>query len=284
MLLMKAPRRLIIHADDLGLSPKVSRGILRAMSEGVVTSTSLLANFPTSREALAAAREEGRDVGWHLNLVQGRPLTAPGRIVSLVGRDGCFLPWHRLMLRAYAGRLISSEIKTELSAQYQVFADGGLKPSHVDGHLHAHLLPGVREALRDLIAEKAIPFVRVPWERGGLTVPRWPTRILLKTFRGAHADFWRSTGAQVLPFFGLALSDRPADPRLWADQLRHNPHPLAECMVHPGYFDSKEKLLLGEMGQGREAELQWLTSPTLRKLLRDLNYQLISYKDLRKIS
>jgi predicted glycoside hydrolase/deacetylase ChbG (UPF0249 family) len=188
------------------------------------------------------------------------------------------------MLRACAGRLVLSEIKMELTAQYQVFADAGTPPSHVDGHLHAHLLPGIREVLKDFITEKAIPFVRVPRESGGVFVPRWPTRTFLKFLGGSRLEFWRATGARALPFFGLALSGRSGDPRLWERALRCNPHPTAECMVHPGNFDSTEELLLGGMKHSRETELAWLTSPTLRKLLRDLDYQLVNYKGLRNIS
>jgi hypothetical protein len=277
---MSMTRRLIIHADDLGLSPAVSRGILQAMAEGVVTSTSLLCNFPQSREALAAALRAGRDVGWHLNLVQGRPLSAAEQIPSLVGRDGLFLPWGRLMFRACTGRLALPEIQRELAAQYKVFADAGTRPSHVDGHRHAHLLPGIRDALKGFIADQAIPFVRAPWERGAWGAPRRTARSFLKMFRGSHREYWKNHETQALPFLGMALSGRPGDIRLWKRELERNPHPTAECMVHPGYFDAGDSGLLGEMGQGRELELDCLTSPTLRKLLRDLNYQLVSYKDL----
>lgn len=277
-----ATRRLIIHADDLGLSPGVSQGILTAMAEGAVTSTSLLCNFPESRLALESALKAGRDVGWHLNLVQGRPVSPPKKIPSLVGRDDHFLPLKHLMLRSWAHRLHPDEIRTELAAQYRIFSESGAVPSHVDGHLHTHLLPQVREVLRDFISEKAIPFVRIPRESGGLGVPRWTARTFINLFLGSRSEDWRTSGARSLPFFGLALSGRPGDSQLWERELRRNPHPVAECMVHPGYFKSTDSALLGEMKQGREAELNWLTSPTLRKLLRDLDYQLVSFKDLKK--
>ena len=277
-------RRLIIHADDLGLSPAVTRGILTAMTDGAVTSTSLLCNFPESRAALASALEAGRDVGWHLNLVQGRPLSPPEKIPSLTDQKGNFLSLSRLMLRALRGGLVAGEIKRELETQYAVFLQTGVSPSHVDGHLHTHLFPTIREVLKTLVRERHIPFVRVPRETGGLPIPRWPARTLINSFGGSRPEFWRDSGAETLPFFGMALSGRPADATLWEKELSRNPHPIAECMVHPAYYEANEAALLGNRGAGRAAELDWLTGPTLRKLLKDLNYELVSFADLKKMN
>jgi predicted glycoside hydrolase/deacetylase ChbG (UPF0249 family) len=279
---MAATRRLIIHADDLGLSPAISRGILKAIAEGVVTSTSLLCNFPESHGALTAALEAGRDVGWHLNLVQGRPLTPPEQIPSLVNRDGHFHSLRGLMYRSLRGKLAPSQIKRELEAQYRVFSESGVRPSHVDGHLHTQIFPGIREVIKVLLREKAIPFIRAPQELGSPLEPRWSARTFLNSFRGCRPEYWRDSGAEALPFFGLALSGAPGQAKLWEQQLTRNPHPLAECMVHPGHFDSAEIPLLGKMGTSREAELRWLTSPTLRKLLRDLQYELVNFTALKK--
>jgi predicted glycoside hydrolase/deacetylase ChbG (UPF0249 family) len=283
-LAMVAPRRLIIHADDLGLSPAVTRGILTGMAEGMVSSTSLLCNFPESRPALAAAAQAGRDVGWHLNLVQGRPLCPPEKIPSLIDREGNFFTLGRLVFHALGGRLVPGEIRLELETQYQVFSEAGIRPSHLDGHLHTHLLPGIREVVKTLVREKSIPFLRIPRETGGLHAPRWVARTFINPLRASRPEFWQGSGAEILPFFGLALSGRPGQLKLWEQELAHNPHPIAECMVHPGYYDPKEMPWLGKMGKSREAELDWLTSPTLRKLLRDLQYELISFADLKKNS
>lgn len=277
---MPTSRRLIIHADDLGLSPAVSRGILKAMEEGVVTSTSLLANYPEGPAALQEALRAGREVGWHLNLVQGPPAADPQAVPQLLGKEGRFKPLGSLFWAGFWKKLEPRQVRTELEAQYRVFARAGVHPTHVDGHRHCHLLPVIREVTREFLREKAIPFVRAPREAFGGPGPRPLARALLASMRASRKEFWELRGLTTLPFFGLALSGRPGDPALWRRALLANPHAVSELMVHPGFFNSQESELLGQMGEGREKELQWLTSPDCRKLLRDLNYQLIRYGDL----
>src|SRR3954471_5701556 len=81
-------RRLIINADDLGYDPAVTDGILRAMTEGVVTSTTLMVNTPNAAEAATRARPLA--VGLHLNLARWKPLSS-AIPVSLLGRAGDFV-------------------------------------------------------------------------------------------------------------------------------------------------------------------------------------------------
>src|SRR3989442_12181882 len=84
-------KRLIVNADDFGRSAGVDRGILRAHREGIVTSTTFMANAPRADEAAALARATPTlDVGVHLVLTHDRPLTDPVRIPSLVRADGSF--------------------------------------------------------------------------------------------------------------------------------------------------------------------------------------------------
>src|SRR5262249_38338023 len=135
-------RQLIIHADDFGYSPSVNRGIFSAIETGVVTSTSLLANGSYKSEALALARSHDLDLGWHLNLVEGRPVSPPQAVPSLVGPDGNFHPPGTFLRRAFLGRLEARELRTEIEAQWRVFQEAGLNPSHLDGHMHMHLMPG----------------------------------------------------------------------------------------------------------------------------------------------
>src|SRR3954465_14713228 len=83
--------RLVVNADDFGMSPAISRGILRAHRDGIVTSTSLLGNcadLEHARAALAEARNLG--VGVHLALVGGAPVADPATVPSLLAGDGRF--------------------------------------------------------------------------------------------------------------------------------------------------------------------------------------------------
>ncbi|HKY50647.1 MAG TPA: ChbG/HpnK family deacetylase, partial [Candidatus Limnocylindria bacterium] len=79
----------VVTADDLGLSPAVTRGILEAHRRGVVRSTSLLVTYPGAEEAAALARAEPElEIGLHIDLVGGRPVSDPAAVPSLCDEDG----------------------------------------------------------------------------------------------------------------------------------------------------------------------------------------------------
>jgi predicted glycoside hydrolase/deacetylase ChbG (UPF0249 family) len=182
-------RHVVLHADDFGMNRAVTGGILRAFTDGLLTSTSILANAPDAERAVrqfkslqarrapgtfvfAPAREmlddaaQPLDLGVHLNLSQGRPLTGEKFPAQLLDRHGRFPGIGRLfahMLRR--PRQVRRPIHTELAAQIDWLVQHGLRPTHLNGHQFAELLPGVSEAVILLAKQFNIPHVRVALER-----------------------------------------------------------------------------------------------------------------------
>ena len=137
-------KRLIINADDLGLTESVNRAIVRGYREGVLTSATLMANGAAYDDAVCIAREHpGLGVGLHLNILRGRPVLPPERIRSLVGPNGLFVAFvinlfpvillfaitaalstwlHQLTGTVYAGAILNSLIITWVFASSQVIA------------------------------------------------------------------------------------------------------------------------------------------------------------------
>ncbi len=107
-------RRLIVNADDFGLTPGVSAGILAAHRHGIVTSTTVLVTADVDRASLVAARDSALGIGLHVNLTLGRPLT-PAR--SLVDSSGRFI---RDARRA-AARASVTDVEREVAAQIEKF-------------------------------------------------------------------------------------------------------------------------------------------------------------------
>src|SRR5438552_5645382 len=182
-------RSVVLHADDFGMNDSVNRGILRGFEEGLLTSASLLANAPACHAALAqwqdlqsrfrrdglpsiAARRRLADslapfdLGIHLNLTQGRPLTHDGFPRQLLDRSGRFPG-----VFALAGKLLCSgskfrnAIEQEFSAQIEVLLDRGIAPTHLNAHQYVEILPIVAAIIPRLLRRYAIPAVRVPLER-----------------------------------------------------------------------------------------------------------------------
>src|SRR5438094_5371527 len=145
---MDVPRSLVVVADDLGIGPATSQGILHLAGLGKVTATVLLVNSPHADAAVRAWRKAGGsalvDLGWHACLTLDRPVLPPRRVPSLVRPDGTFWSLPRLFARLAAGRIRRDEVRAELQAQYDRFLDlTGQPPALVNGHHHVHVLPRI---------------------------------------------------------------------------------------------------------------------------------------------
>ena len=137
-----SPKRLIINADDFGISRGVNIGIIEAAEAGVVTSASLITNLPAFADAISRAQSSpDLSVGLHLNFTIGGPIT---RAPSLTRRNtGEFYPLPALLGRASLGRLDASDINLECRAQIDRMIDAGFPPTHLDSHRHVHAHPAI---------------------------------------------------------------------------------------------------------------------------------------------
>lgn len=160
-------KRLVVTADDFGLSVEVNEAVRRAHRDGILTCASLMMGAPAVQEAVDIAKADGLPVGLHLTLVDGRPVLPPERVPDLVDSHGRF----RAGLVGPAVRLASSprarrQARAECEAQIEAFLATGLKLDHVNAHHHFHLHPLVLALLVDLARRYRPPAVRVPLERG----------------------------------------------------------------------------------------------------------------------
>ena len=181
--------QVFLHADDFGMNRAVTDGILAGFTSGLLTSTSVLANGPafeyaisrwrwlegeraagrlaslTNRQQLHDCGAAALDLGVHLNLTQGRPLTVdfPAELLDAEGRfPGIGRIFQRLVLGSGRWRVA---IQNELAAQVARVIDDGLKPSHLNGHQYVELVPGVAELIPKLAERFQIKVVRVAVER-----------------------------------------------------------------------------------------------------------------------
>jgi chitin disaccharide deacetylase len=226
-------RHLVINADDFGLSVGVNRGIAAAVRAGALRSASIMANMPAFDDAVQVAHELGASfgVGLHFNLTLGCPLT-PAR--SLVDeRIGTFLPRARLMRRAVLGQVRADDIRAECEAQLKRAADAGLRLTHLDGHHHVHVVPGIAGPVSDCALAAGIRVIRRPDESSMRVWRPWrrvPERLTL-----AH---WSRTAPRVPRavhhFRGLTLFGSPAFAGGLRATLRSLNVGVTELMVHPG--------------------------------------------------
>jgi len=228
-------RALIINADDLGYDPAVTRGILRAMREGVVSSATFMVNTPYSE---AAAREAHRLlIGLHLNLARGEPVW-PGFPREFL-EGGAFS-------EPRAPTLPAEAVEHEARAQLERLATLlGRPATHVDVHKHLHRHPNVLAGLSRAARAQGLP-VRSVDE---------PMRRELQAHGVAtNAHFIGDAGAEAywtLARFEDAMAALPASG-------------VIELMCHPGY--APEAVKSGYSAQ-REVELATFLHPKAREAL-----------------
>jgi predicted glycoside hydrolase/deacetylase ChbG (UPF0249 family) len=276
-------RKLIVNADDFGRSPGVSRGILQAHQEGIVTSTTVMINQPGVEEQLASAlAHSDLGIGLHLVFTAWRPILPPETVPSLVSRGGAFLDQHTVWARAQD--IVPTQLCAELSCQVDRFVDlAGRLPDHMDCHHFVHLYPPFFEVYVNLAVEHGLP-LRVPFpaetdlERALDTLPfleGFPRDLvramvvsnstLLEAGRVAHPDHFVST------FFGREA--------LTLDHLFHLldslPAGVSELMCHPG-FDGPA-LSASSYRAEREIELALLTDPAVRQHVETLGIELVTF-------
>jgi predicted glycoside hydrolase/deacetylase ChbG (UPF0249 family) len=286
-------KNLIVNADDLGWTDGVNRGILEAFHHGIVSSTSLLANGAAFAGGVAAARSApGLGVGVHLNLSDGPPIADRETVTTLLNDDGEFAGGpESLLLRRARGGLSLAEVENEWDAQIQTIRDAGIAPTHLDGHKHVHMLPGLFEIALRLAKRHSIGAIRVALEASNL-------RAALSTGANQHAGVVMKQGVQAR---GLKLLARDARElaehagistadyfcgiaqtgeltREGVEQLvKSLPDGTTELMCHPGYLDSALRKTATRLQDSRETELQILTDTGIRNLVASLGIRLIDY-------
>jgi predicted glycoside hydrolase/deacetylase ChbG (UPF0249 family) len=238
-------RQLLVIADDFGIGPATTAGILRLAGKGVVTGSVLLVNSPYAADAVDAWRRRGcpMDLGWHPNLTLDAPVLPPGRVPSLVGPDGRFWPLRDFLGRWLLGRLDADDIEAELQAQYDAFVDlVGAPPDFVNTHQHVGLFPPVGEMLVWVLRRREyagyVRRVREPW-----ALLRQVPGARLKRAVLNHLGR-RQSGIQARAGFPgndwlAGITDPPwvRDPQFFARWLACVPGRVVELMCHPGYPD-----------------------------------------------
>lgn len=228
-------RLLIVNADDYGLTPGVSHGILRAHRHGIVTSTSVLALAPGFREAgVWLGETPSLGVGVHLAAVgEDPPLLPAAQIRSLVDRRGR-LPanWKHFLLHALSGRIRPAELEREFAVQIERVLALGVPVTHLDTHQHLHLWPQVREAVLRLARRFGVRAIRIPRSSArrisGLGIALFAARLRRRAEEEGLTFPDATVGFEESGHMGPARLARAID-RLARSSAR-----TAEIIVHPG--------------------------------------------------
>ncbi|MGE0160356.1 MAG: carbohydrate deacetylase [Gemmatimonadales bacterium] len=279
-----ACRKLIVNADDLGLHVDIDRGIERAHREGIVTSASLAAVGDAFEHGAEVCRRcPELDVGVHLTLVGERPLCDPASLGELVTEEGRFVDGHAaLVARALAWRLDRGAVMRELEAQIEKVERAGIRPSHLDGHQHVHLLPHIWPVVVELARRHGVRWVRVPAFRplasDGARAVLVGLRMGLNVLqRGRRAGLDGLRSADVTP--ALAESGHLTVDGIVRALAAVPSGATAELVVHPG-INTPAVEARYDWGYDWSGETAALTDPGLRAAILEGGFELRRFTDL----
>jgi chitin disaccharide deacetylase len=259
---------LIVNADDFGMYHAVNAAVVQSIEDGIASSCSLMVPCPWALHAMRLLRQRPEiPFGVHLTLVRDTghdrwgPLTARHEVPSLLDPDGeLFTPAGIPELLARA-RL--DEVELELRAQVEAVTGAGLSPTHLDWHC---LADGGRDDILELTVALAGEY--------GLAVRVWlePGRKRMRR-RGLPV-----VDHDFLDSFALDLAGKFAT---YARLLRDLPAGLSEWAVHPGLGDA-EAQAIDSGWRVRQTDLEFLTSPEAREILRREQIIVIDYRSLQQ--
>ncbi len=273
----KAPRRLIVNADDFGRSRSINQAVIDAHRRGILTTASLMVNGEAAGEAVELARQNPRlGVGLHLTLCCGTSALPAGRIPALVDSAGAFResPVAAGMVYFFSPAA-RRQLALEIAAQFDRFEQTGLALDHVNGHLHFHLHPAVFALLQPELTRRKARAIRLT--RDPLEVD-WPLGSGRWFYRLSHALIFQSLSARAQPFvdrsriahtrfvFGL-LENALVREDYILKLLAQLPEGDSELYSHPSLHEFKE-------------EYDALVSPRVLEAIRAGGIELIRYQDL----
>ena len=223
---------LIVNADDYGYFDCVSSGILQAFSHGIVTATGILATSDHFAKHVGWLRDyDALDIGIHLNLTDGVPLT---RDLRTRLPSGQFPGKYSAALAVLSGRITKEAVKCEWRAQIERCLAAGLSLKFINSHQHIHMLPPLLAVARELAREFDVAHVRFP--TSGL-VASTPKGAL---FRSAVMKILEvsnrrsSDSAPSAHFLGLEASGKLTPQWLERCIFQLRPGHVYELMCHPG--------------------------------------------------
>jgi len=288
--------RLIINADDFGLTSGINRAVEQLHQAKVLTSATLMATGPAFNEAVAISRANpGLGIGCHIVLTDGIPVSHPERIPTLLGADGkTFRPSLLDFVQALLRNTIrEEEIEREALAQIQKLQHAGINVTHVDTHKHTHLFPAVARPLLRAMNQSSIAAIRNPFEPAftqNLAHSGFKRRLqlsLLKRLRPAfqrHSELQRSEVLTADGTLGISATGNLNATTLLEILGVFPTSGTFELVCHPGYNDAELDRITTRLRSHREIEMQALKSAIPARLSQPNPPELIHYGSLGVLS
>jgi predicted glycoside hydrolase/deacetylase ChbG (UPF0249 family) len=263
-------KQLIINADDFGMNAFCDEAILELAKDNCITSTTILSNL-CSTSSLKALGETNISTGLHINLIEGRPVSKPGSIKSLIDSHGNFKSAFHLFTGFITGMVWPEHIETEIQAQYKLLTDRGLQVSHADSHQHVHQYPYLGNCILKILKKLNIQKIR-----NCRVNDYWNGRMF--TVRAFHAFVKNENATFTTPEILISTFSvqREASIAIFSQALRQafDGSGTAEFMTHPATRNEANSYLNKKSEYDFWKEGHWKEWVDMHKI------ELISYNQL----
>ncbi|MBB6146568.1 putative glycoside hydrolase/deacetylase ChbG (UPF0249 family) [Silvibacterium bohemicum] len=260
--------RLILNADDFGLTPGVNQSIMELNRAGALTSATLMA---TARHfTAAAAGSAGQShaaklplgVGCHVVLVDGAPASPLSEIPELALSSGNFRPTlGSFLIDLLRGSIPEAEIELEAIAQIRTLQAAGVRVTHLDTHKHTHMFARVLRPLLRAAQICGVGAIRNPFE------PQWSVAAtphapltrrmevqLLRTRRRYFMERVRAAGLATTDGALGVLATGTLDAATLERLLTAMPEGTWELVCHPAYYDRELDAVATRLRESRAIE------------------------------
>lgn len=249
--------KLILRADDLGISEGVNYGIFKAVSDGAISCVGLMSNMPAAEQGYKLVEKVSTCLGLHLNICLGDPVAAPSKIPSLVSEEGSFYTSGEINKRM-KDTVDLDECVIEIKAQIDRFVQiTGKKPDYVDGH--AILSPIFFQAIKAVADEQHLFFSMPSFDK------KWENENKIY-------------GLELLRFNENGLYD----PREYFEHnlTKINAQYCSVAVFHPGFLD---QFILDHSSYTfiRPMECEFLCSEWLENWIEQNNIEIVDFNNYK---
>jgi predicted glycoside hydrolase/deacetylase ChbG (UPF0249 family) len=264
-------KSLIINADDFGWDATATAGIMHLLKTRKISSTTILANFATENDLEKLRAINGISTGIHLNLINGKPVSRPEGVATLLDADGNFLGAGKLFRRFWMGQINKNHLAKEIAKQITRLREKGINISHADSHQHLHQFPGIGKWILQAVAYNGIEKVR-SCRLTNVHAGRSAVIALFAAATSRHLKPFRHPDALIaeLSFGGNFSNDFVH--QLLLSHFRKGD--VLEIMTHPATADKTDSYL------NRKAEFDFWNMLPLSEILSEHKIQLINYHQL----
>ena len=290
-------KKVIINADDLGMSKEINNAITLAFRQGILTSASIMATMPAYDDAVTnTIRMNHRlGVGIHLSVTEGKSILSKNEIPHLVDKNGVFKNSFTDVLMKSKSGIFLREVYAEMNAQFNKVDGDGIKIDHVNGHRHIHMIPGVCTVVGELAKRNGCEVVRVADERfsvclKGMGIRRLAGRVVNgNIFKKVVLSMLARSNRRQLknirsPDYCYGVLDSgKMDTRTLRYILSCVRPGISEIITHPGIVEISEPKrtegwkMIWAKSRGRQMELEALLAEEVRDEVERNNIRLIGF-------